>query len=148
MTTGRLGGLCRCCEAVPAARLLMPALSALGPRRQCIWICTVAPALRCCSPRLPSPLAALGLFDVQCVDIVCCGGATQAGDLSKHSETRIKEIEQEIKSLDKELVSCFWLLLVLSMSICPDQDALGPQRGLQSIFALNSFLLEVPVAVV
>ncbi len=55
----------------------------------------------------PAPLI---LMDVHSANRVYYGCGAQAGDLSKHSETRIKEIEEEIKALDKELVSCFWPL--------------------------------------
>ena len=86
----------------------MLALSALEPGRQRtedLHHCSCAAAHQLC----PAP-APLILMDVQCANCVHCGCGTQAGDLSKHSETRIKEIEEEIKALDRELVSCCWLL--------------------------------------
>ena len=77
--------------ACPAAQRLLhmastrPALRAHACRRQPYW-------------RLPGPAS-----PPQCM-FMSPARIMQAGELAAHSETRMKEIQQEISSIDQELV--------------------------------------------
>lgn len=96
----------------PPILSLCPLCQASGPCEQCAATRILLPSRRGCGEGL-----ATSLHDV-CFLIdpyVVLRMLLQAGDLAAHSESRMKEIQQEIDAIDKELVRlcCFSIKLLL-----------------------------------